>query len=213
MPESQPVARSPIAAAAPVAVRSGWEVSLLRSRSALRLRDESPLAKVQVRAQPGGRVAMRLGSGFGTARRDPAQTLVVGSGPGEWLLLGAIGTASEIAARVDPADDHLVSVVDLTHGRALLRLSGAQSARLLAKVCAIDLSDRVTPDGSAFRSSVAKLTTDVIRDDVDDSPSYLLHCERSSGQYLHDALMDAGRAFGIGRDGFADPDPTEVTHE
>ncbi len=203
MAESQPVARSPITAAAPVAVRSGWEVSLLRSRAALRLRDESPLAKVLVRASPGGRVAARLGTRFGEARRDPAQTLVVGSGPGEWLLLGAIGTAGEIAARVDSEDDHLVSVVDLTHGRALLRLWGAQSARLLAKVCAIDLADRATPNGAAFRSSVAELTTDVIRDDVDDELSYLLHCERSSGQYLHDALMDAGREFGIGRDGFA----------
>jgi hypothetical protein len=33
-------------------------------------------------------------------------------------------------------------------------------------------------------------------------PSYLLHCERSSGQYLFDTLLDAGREFGVQVDGF-----------
>jgi glycine cleavage system aminomethyltransferase T len=51
---------------------------------------------------------------------------------------------------------------------------------------------------------VAKLATDVIRDDIRLERSYLLHCERSSGQYLYDALLDAGREFGIEPDGFAE---------
>ncbi len=83
------------------------------------------------------------------------------------------------------------------------RLAAAQT---LNKLCAIDLSDRVTPDGTAFRSSVAKLATDVVRDDFDGTRSYLLHCERSSGQYLFDVLLDAGREFGIEPDGFAYPE-------
>jgi sarcosine oxidase subunit gamma len=33
----------------------------------------------------------------------------------------------------------------------------------------------------------------------------LLHCERSSGQYLFDALVAAGESFGIGVTGFAAP--------
>ena len=44
---------------------------------------------------------------------------------------------------------------------------------------------------------MAKLVTDVVRDDRDGTPSYLLHCERSSGQYLFDAVLDAGAEFGI----------------
>lgn len=184
MPESPPLARSPIRADGPVTVRSGWEVSTLRSRSALRLADQSPLAKVLVRTEPGGPVADRLGVPCGRAARDANQTLVIGSGPGEWLLLGDdVGAAADVAPRVDPAGDRLVSVRDVTHGRALLRLSGPAAAGGLAKVCAIDLTDPVTPNGTAFRSSVAKLTTDVVRDDIGPTPSYLLHCERSSGQY------------------------------
>jgi sarcosine oxidase gamma subunit len=82
-----------------------------------------------------------------------------------------------------------------------VRLCGARSADLLAKVCGIDLADDVVPDGAAFRTSVAKLITDVVRDDVNDDAgrvrSYLLHCERSSGQYLADALLDAGAEFTV----------------
>jgi hypothetical protein len=48
---------------------------------------------------------------------------------------------------------------------------------------------------------VAKLVTDIVRDDRDGVPSYLLHCERSSGQYLADAVLDAGAAFGVEIDG------------
>ena len=57
--------------------------------------------------------------------------------------------------------------------------------------------------GAAFRSSVAKLVTDVVRDDEGGVRSYLLHCERFSGQYLFDALLDAGNEFGIEIGGFA----------
>jgi heterotetrameric sarcosine oxidase gamma subunit len=102
-------------------------------------------------------------------------------------------------------DEGLVSVFDATHGRAIMRITGAKAPDLLAKVCAIDLADEVTPNGAAFRSSVAKLVTDVVREDSGGSRSYLLHCERSSGQYLFDALIDAGHEFGIEVDGFVDP--------
>jgi heterotetrameric sarcosine oxidase gamma subunit len=151
-----------------------------------------------------GGVARSLGVPFGRAARDEHGTLVVGFGPGEWLLLVPPGTATEVADRVEAVpDDGLVSVVDVTHGRALMRISGARTADLLAKVCAIDLSEEVTPDGAAFRSSVAKLVTDVVRSDESGVRSYFLHCERSSGQYLFDALLDAGDEFSIEIDGFA----------
>lgn len=200
-----PVAHSPIRPLAPTEVRGGWEVSALRSHAALRLADRTPLAKVLVRADPDGGVAARLGP-FGRAARDEHGTLVVGSGPGEWLLLAPPGSAADVAARVDTRDDRLVSVLDLTHGRALLRLTGTCADQLLAKVCAIDLADRVRPDGTALRTSVAKLATDVVRDDAAGVRSYLLHCERSSGQYLFDALLDAGREFGVEPDGFNFPE-------
>lgn len=209
MPETM-IARSPIAPAAPVRVEDGWEVSARRARADLTLSDQTPLAKVQVKAPADGRMAQALGVRFGRAGWDEAGHLVVGSGPGEWLLLAAVNTAAELfeslrrRAAVDAAGE-FVTAVDLTHGRALMRITGSRSNQVLAKLCGIDLGDAITPNGAAFRSSVAKLATDVVRDDRAGVRSYLLHCERSSGQYLFDAVLDAGTEFGIEVDGFARP--------
>jgi heterotetrameric sarcosine oxidase gamma subunit len=185
-----------------VGVRDGWEVSLLRSRAGLRLADCTPLTKVLVRASAGGGVALSLGVPFGQAVADRHGTLVVGSGPGEWLLLARPNSLQAVTSQLDISDDDLVSVVDVTHGRALMRLTGADAHQVLAKLCAIDLAS-ATSDGTALRSSVAGVVTDVIRDDVRSTKerSYLLHCERSSGQYLFDAMLDAGKEFDVHVDG------------
>jgi heterotetrameric sarcosine oxidase gamma subunit len=206
---SDPLARSPILPPEPLAVLAGWEVSGRRATGALTLTDCTPLTKVQLKAPHAGQVAAELGVPFGRARRNADGVLVVGSGPGEWLAIGPPGRAAEIAAwladvTVGASGDY-ASATDLTHGRALIRLTGAIAADVLAGLCGIDLSDMATPDGAAFRSSVAALATDVVRDDVAGVRSYLLHCERSSGQYLFDALLTAGRDLGIEIDGLTTP--------
>ena len=232
-----PIARSPIAPGGPTRVVAGWEVAAGRSAAPLTLSDRTPLAKVVVRAPAGSATAEALGVLPGRATRLDDGTLAVGSGPEEWTLLAAPGRGPALAERWPAGeggdsgggsggggggsgggdgdgnrggcvvDDGLTTAVDLTSARALLRLTGAPADRLLAKVCAIDLDDRVTPDGSAFRSSVAKVVTDVIRDDQAGIRSYLLHCDRSYGQYLCDALLDAGAEFDIEVDGFPEDDP------
>jgi heterotetrameric sarcosine oxidase gamma subunit len=204
--ERTPIARSPIAPVPPTTIEHGWEVSARRSAADLKITDCTPLAKVLVLASTDGEIARALGVPFGRAARDAHGTLVVGSGPGEWLLLATPGTSAAVVGRVEQVQDEgLISVFDATHGRALLRVTGQRAPDLLAKVCAIDFSEAVTPNGAAFRSSVAKLVTDVVRDDLDGEISYLLHCERSSGQYLFDALIDAGEEYDIEVDGFVDP--------
>jgi len=207
--ETALVARSPIDPAPPVTVEQGWGISARRSAAALRISDCTPLTKVLIKAPADGPIAASLGVPLGRATRDPVGALVIGSGPGEWLLLAPPGWAEEVVARLPTAGENgWVSTFDVTHGRALVRLSGASAPALLSKVCAIDLADAVTPNGAAFRSSVATLVTDVVRDDLAEQggePSYLLGCERSSGQYLFDALLDAGEEFGIDVDGFVFP--------
>ncbi len=214
MPE--PIARSPVRTVRP-AIVAGWEVAsqAVAGRDAPgagnSLTDLTPLAKVGVRAGVDGAMARALSVPFGRAARDETGVLVIGSGPGEWLVLGQVGEGralrhrlAEMAAQM--AGEELISVLDLTHGRALMRLTGNGAAGLLAKVCGIDLADARTPNGAAFRSSVARLVTDVVRDDRESTSgtvrSYLLHTERSYGQYLFDALLDAGAEFGIAIGGF-----------
>lgn len=215
MADTGPVARSPIAPVAPEKLVDGWVVSGRRSSAALTLTDCTPLAKVAVKAAWNGAAADTIGVNFGRASspdwglRSAGDVLVIGSGPGEWLVLAAPGQQSQLAERLRDltgGSDELVSVVDLTHGRALIRLLGQRSADLLAKECGVDLTDEMCPDGAALRSAVAGLATDIARDDRGGIRSYLLHCERSSGQYLFDSLLDAGREFGADVEGFSPPD-------
>jgi heterotetrameric sarcosine oxidase gamma subunit len=208
------VARSPIAPAPPVRVKCGWEVSGCHSDAPLTIADHTPLAKIHLRAPQEGAMAKALGVPFGRTSRDGAghgawngSWLVAGSGPGEWFVLAPPGTAAQVtdwltALAADSATEEFVSVVDLTHGRALIRITGRDAAELLARLCGADLSDDMAPDGAALRAPVAGVATDIIRDDQTSKPSYLLHCERSSGQYLFDALVSAGQELGIGVDGF-----------
>ncbi|MGI8449814.1 MAG: sarcosine oxidase subunit gamma [Streptosporangiaceae bacterium] len=205
------VARSPIPPLPPVRVVDGWEVSGCRSVAPLTITDCTPLAKVHLQASWNGAIAKALGVPFGRASRDGGR-LIAGSGPGEWLVLAPVGTAAQVVSWLgklasEAAPEEFVSVLDLTHGRALVRITGRKVAELLAKLCGVDLADDLTPDGAAFRAPVAAVTTDVIRDDRGVTPSYLLHCERSSGQYLYSALVSAGESLGLGVDGFRAPEP------
>jgi heterotetrameric sarcosine oxidase gamma subunit len=221
---SEPVSRSPIAPAPPVRVEAGWEVSGSCSDAPLTITDCTPLAKVHLRAPWNGAMAKALGVPFGRASREGGGAygpdgpegawLVVGSGPGEWHVLAPPGAAAAVTdwlatVAADAAGDEFVSTTDLTHGRALVRVTGPDAAGLLARLCGTDLEDDMAPDGAALRSAVAGVATDIIRDDtmIDRAavPSYLLHCERSSGQYLFGALVSAGESLGIGVDGFRLP--------
>jgi len=187
------VARSPIAQAVPIEIAHGWEVSRKKSSAPLRLADLSQLAKFGVKAQ-----SAQFDVPYGRSARH-GDWIVAGSGPDEWTLLGPIGETREVVT------SGFASVVDLTHGRALMRLTGGEAAKVLGKLCPIDFSDSMCPNGAAFRASVANVVTDVVREDVDGTRSYLVHCERSSGQFLFDALFDAGTEFGIDVEGFSWP--------
>lgn len=214
------VARSPIATASPEVVESGWVVSGRRSSSALTLTDCMPITKVTVKAAWNGTMAEWLAVRFGRAGRqqwdldgERASVLLAGAGPGEWLVLAPPGAQRAVSSALTARSalgDELVSVIDVTHGRALLRVSGRRSRDVLAKECGVDLSDAMCPGGAALRTAVAGIATDLIRDDHEGDGgqitlSYLVHCERSSGQYLFDALMDSGLEFGLDVDGFIPP--------
>jgi len=59
------------------------------------------------------------------------------SRPGEWFVLAPPGAAVQVAGwltkmAADSAGEEFVSVVDLTHGRALVRITGRDAAELMA---------------------------------------------------------------------------------
>jgi sarcosine oxidase subunit alpha len=162
--------------------------------AALQLIDESSMSKFVIRAAPGTPARASLAQVFAGSRRSN-NVLIAGTRPDEWMLLGPVEPVHTRIAEL-PEGGH-VSVVDWTHGRAQFRLTGAAATRTLEKVCSLDWSDAMMPDGAVTSASVAMVTCDLIRSDVDSTPSYLILCDRSFGQYLFDALMDAGDEFDL----------------
>src|SRR5699024_3399594 len=174
--------------------------------AALTIEDQSALAKIEVRSKANGAVADKLQTNFGRTYQGDEGTLVIGSGPGQWHVISEVGSQATALAELQQLGDgieELTTAVDLTHGRALFRLTGEEGAELLNKICALELSDDVVPNGSALRSSVGGVVTDIARNDRNGTRSYLLHCERSAGQYLWDTLLDAGAEYRIEEAGFS----------
>ncbi|MEM7095956.1 MAG: hypothetical protein AAF567_23330 [Actinomycetota bacterium] len=167
--------------------------------SPLTLADESTLTKTLVRSDQA-----QFGLTFGHSRME-GDAIVAATRPDEWTILGAAEAVAAAEAAIDRGG--FTSVIPWTHGRACFRLSGADASRMLEKVCGIDWSDHMTPDGAVVSASVALTTCDIIRNDIirndiaaggaAGTPSYLLVMDRSFAQYLFDALIDAGQEFGI----------------
>jgi len=201
-----PIARSPIAVGNEVATVADWAVNARSAGGDLTLTDVTPFAKIAVRGPVDGALPNLLGTSFGRTASGPSEgTLVVGSGPGEWLVLGPAGTQADLFAKVTElvgSTDEFINVIDITHGRALVRVTGENGPALLEKVCGIDFSDDFVPNGAALRSSVATVVTDLVRHDQNGVRSYMLHVERSSGQFLFDSLLEAGEEFGVSVDAF-----------
>lgn len=117
----------------------------------------------------------------GTAGRGPG-ALEWSTSPGEMTVEGVCVTDRD---------------VDLTHVRAVFRLSGDAARPVLEKLCALDLADDMFPSGAAGRTLVAGVIAELVREDRAGIPSYLLVPSRSFGAFLWDAVVDAGAEFGM----------------
>jgi heterotetrameric sarcosine oxidase gamma subunit len=216
--------RSAVEPLDPVAL-GGWLVSDRRTTAPLRLVDCSPVVKIVVQAPPAGRLARQLGVDVGRAELFEDGFLAVCTAPGEWQLLCPAPPEEFVNRFGEMAPGEAVGVVDVTHGRTLLRLTGGSAASVLGRLTALDLSEGAFALGAACTTAVAGVRTCVVRDDLyadeagfetpvavavrdgdGEGPpevrSYLLCCDRSAGRYLHEQLLEAGRASGLAEEGY-----------
>jgi sarcosine oxidase subunit alpha len=114
--------------------------------------------------------------------KDTGADLVWSVSPGEWTVLG------------DKPDRE---TVDLTHVRAMFRLTGQNAATVINRVCGLDLTNGMFPDGAAARTLFAGVATEIVRDDADGVPSYLILPSSSYKGYVREVIEDAGAEFGI----------------
>ena len=213
------LARSAVEPVEPLA-DGGWLVSARDTDAELRLVDCSPVVKILLQAPPAGPLAGHLAVPFGRAELFEDGFVVACTAPGEWLLLCPSDPREFLDRAAQVAPDHPAAVVDLTHGRTLLRLTGRNASKVLAGLTAIDLSDQSLPSGVVTSTAVAGVRAVVVRDDLfadeagltvdspvadgdgPEVPSYLLCCDRSAGRHLYERLLEAGRSPGLAEEGY-----------
>lgn len=176
--------------------RTPIPVEVLQSDDrSLELRDRSTYSKILLRERKGEEFSGELGVKYGESKLRTDGTLVCGSRPGEWTFYNPSAEANSLIQTLETYGER-VALTNLTHGRALMSVEGNSAGSLLEKICNIDFSDAMVPDGASFSASVGAVSCDLVRADSD-QVLFLLSCERSFGLYLFKVLADAGKEFGL----------------
>ncbi len=179
-----------------ISFRTPIPVEVLQSDDRpLELRDRSTYSKILLRERKGEEFSGELGVKYGESKLRTDGTLVCGSRPGEWTFYNPSAEANSLIQTLETYGER-VALTNLTHGRALMSVEGDSAGSLLEKICNIDFSDAMVPDGASFSASVGAVSCDLVRADSD-QVLFLLSCERSFGLYLFKVLADAGKEFGL----------------
>jgi heterotetrameric sarcosine oxidase gamma subunit len=115
-------------------------------------------------------------------------------GPGIWQVAGHEHAVPD-AAVLRAAMAGVATVVDLSHARTALQVSGPAAARTLAKYCGLDLEGVRFPTGSVTNTRFGHIGMTLAR--IDDVPSFELLVFRGYAEFVFEALVEAGEEFGL----------------
>lgn len=192
------------------------EVQALREQ--VGLIDISPLAKLDIQGNDVfASLGQKLSLGIsletvpvGRAVRIPPQALQLDAQASGLLcslagnharLISPPGTAGAVHARVESviqqtADSACIHLTDVTSNFTAIQLVGPHSRNLLRKLTALDLRPAQFPDLSCAQGNLAHVHALVLCADIQAHLAYQVYCGREFGEYLWDALLDAGQEFG-----------------
>ena len=117
-------------------------------------------------------------------------TQVAWNGPNSWMVIASDEESGrqtgELLETLQKAVGELAAVVDQSHGRCGLRLSGSKARQVMAKNTAIDLHPGSFGPGQCALTSVAHMNAMLVQ--VDDKPSYDLFVARSLARSFAHAI-------------------------
>ena len=122
--------------------------------------------------------------------------LAIWLGPDEWLLLDEHHQSQALVHDLQAAlAGHFASVVDVSAGQTVIRLSGPSTCDVLARGCALDLDPSVFPPGACAQTLLARAQALLVA--VDDTPTIDIIVRRSFVPYVAAWLQDSARDFGL----------------
>ena len=112
-------------------------------------------------------------------------------GPDEWLLATAPGKEKELTVQLEKnLAGQCYSLVDVTGGQLLIRLSGNHVREVLAKGCTLDLHPRIFKAGQCAQTALAK--TSMLIALIDETPTFDIIVRRSFAEYAARWLQHSG---------------------
>ena len=197
---------------------SGWmlparytsaESELDRVRRAAGIADISPTAKLSLQGRDldsllGDRVPGWRPPPVGTVGRPHTEGADGISGArmarladDEALVLAGPGQAGQIEQVLRSDSGRCAHVVDVTSAMAGVRLAGPAALDIVRSVTDLDLRPSVFPNMTCAQTKVAEVYGMILRVDAGDLPAYELFFGREFGEYMWDALMEAGGPAGL----------------
>lgn len=119
------------------------------------------------------------------------------SGPGEWLVLSEVHAPETLVAELSVRLGNFAHIVDQSHGRVVLTLSGPDVARILANGIAVDLHADAFPVGRAANALCQHLPVNLARTG---ETSFDLVVMRSFAEALVGDLKIMSRSFDLSVD-------------
>ena len=187
----------------PLLPRSGEHIVDYKN---LRLSERKALTAIQVLSFKGKHetTAAAIGNALGIECATQAgvsnadeHTQVSWNGPNSWMIVCSDDAAGrkpgELLKTLQAAVGDLGAVVDQSHGRCCLRLSGSRARQVMAKNTAIDLHPQTFGPGRCALTSVAHMNASIVQ--VDDAPTYDLFVIRSMARSFAHAIEQACREF------------------
>ena len=120
----------------------------------------------------------------------------------DYLAITPPGRNAPPAEMLAEDPDQCAHVLDLTSALAGVRLAGPSASLLLASLTELDLSDIAFPDLHCGQSMMAGIHGTLLRRDVGGLRCYELYFTREFGEYMWDALMEAGERYNMAPVGF-----------
>jgi len=184
-------------------VYTSVEQEMAAARSLCALGDVTPHGKVQIE---GAEAAAAIRAALGDAPEEIGRGIPVESGHvyrlrrDMFYLSTPPSQERDALSRLEAAlrqAPHFVTVTDVTHGLADLRLVGPASRTVLSKLCGLDFHPDVFPDMMVKQTSLAKTKQMLIRRDFEELPAYNIIGAQSLAVYLWSVILEAGHEFGI----------------
>ncbi|MGH7153039.1 MAG: sarcosine oxidase subunit gamma [Acetobacteraceae bacterium] len=168
------------------AVRISARPSTIVQLAARRGRTEAVAATIRAR------FALDLPSAGGSGQSGDLIALWLQ--PETWLLMAPRGVEGALAREVKAACGDAGSVVDQTHGRAVLSISGTAARGVLGRICRIDLHPRRFGPGRVAATPIAELACLVCQRDA--TPSFDLLVSSSVAGWFAEAVRHAAAGSG-----------------